>query len=53
MVLEGEPVPIQSRRGGIPSLLAQAIHRSLARQPTARWPDATAMREALLPFSGS
>ena len=50
MVLEDDPVPIQSRRKSIPSALAEAIHRSLLKEPAARFADAAAMRTALVPF---
>jgi eukaryotic-like serine/threonine-protein kinase len=48
LVLQAEPVPIQSRRSEVPPELAQVIHRALAREPEKRFPDAAAMRQALL-----
>ena len=51
-ILENAPVPIQSRRADIPEDLAAIIHRSLARDPAARFADAGAMRAALMPFRG-
>ena len=50
MVLQEDPIPILSRRVDIPDDLARIIHRSLARDPAARFPDAAAMRAALTPF---
>jgi serine/threonine-protein kinase len=50
MILEKDPVPIRLRRAETPIGLARIIHRSLARDPSARFPDAEAMRAALLPF---
>jgi serine/threonine-protein kinase len=52
MILHDDPVPILSRRPDLPEGLAQVLHRALARDPEDRWPDAAAMREALLPFRG-
>ena len=53
MVLQEDPVPIRSRRADIPEALAAVIHRSLARDPAGRFPDAAAMRAALAPFERS
>jgi serine/threonine-protein kinase len=50
MILDGEPVPIQSRRPEVPAELAAVIHRALAKEPEGRFPDAKAMHKALLPF---
>ena len=50
MILQDDPVPIRSRRADIPEALAAVIHRSLARDPAGRFPDAGAMRTALAPF---
>jgi pSer/pThr/pTyr-binding forkhead associated (FHA) protein len=50
MILQDEPVPIRSRHPDIPAALAAVIHRSLARDPTSRFPDARAMQAALAPF---
>jgi serine/threonine-protein kinase len=50
-ILEEEPVPIQSRRAEIPPGLAEVVHRALAREPEARFPDVRAMRKALSKFS--
>jgi serine/threonine protein kinase len=50
MVLQEEPVPIRDRRPEIPEALAEVIHRSLAKDPANRFPDALAMRVALSPF---
>jgi serine/threonine-protein kinase len=49
-VLQDDPVPIQSRRPSLPKGLAAVIHRALAREPKDRFPDARAMRKALLKF---
>ena len=53
MVLQKDPIPILSRRVDIPDDLAAVIHRSLARDPAGRFPDAAAMRAALAPFERS
>jgi pSer/pThr/pTyr-binding forkhead associated (FHA) protein len=50
MILQDEPVPIRSRRPELPEELAAVLHRGLAREPEARYPDVLALREALLPF---
>ena len=50
MVLEDDPISIQSRRKSIPPGLAEAIHRSLLKEPAARFADAKAMQTALAPF---
>jgi serine/threonine protein kinase len=49
-ILGSDPVPIQSHRPDLPVPLAQAIHRALAREPTARFKDVRAFRQVLLPF---
>jgi serine/threonine-protein kinase len=53
MIMQKPPVPIQKRRPDIPKTLATVIHRSLAKNPEKRFPDVTAMREALAAFSSS
>jgi hypothetical protein len=50
MILQEDPVPIRARRADLPEALAAVIHRSLARDPAGRFPDAGAMRAALAPF---
>jgi len=50
MVLEEDPIPIQTRRPDIPEDLAALIHRGLARKPKDRFPDVKAMRKALVKF---
>jgi serine/threonine-protein kinase len=50
MILQEPPVPIATRRPDIPAELASVVHRALAREPEARFPDVRAMREALQPF---
>jgi serine/threonine-protein kinase len=52
MILQKDPVPIQSRRPEIPDKLAAIIHRGLARLPADRFADVAAMRRALKPFAG-
>jgi serine/threonine-protein kinase len=47
-LLHDEPVPIQQRRPDLSAVLADAIHRALARDPAGRFPDARAFRRALL-----
>lgn len=42
-----DPVPLRDRR---PDGLA-AVHRALAREPAARFPDVAALRAALVPFA--
>jgi serine/threonine-protein kinase len=51
MLLQDEPVPIQSRRADIPAGLADVIHRSLARDPASRFPSALAMQAGLVPYA--
>ena len=46
-ILLEDPVPIRSRRRELPGTLAQVIHRSLARDPAARFPSVMEMRRAL------
>jgi serine/threonine-protein kinase len=50
MLLEEPPVPIRDRRPQVPKALATVIEKCLARDPKARFPDATSMRRALKPF---
>lgn len=50
MILQDDPVPLRSRRADLPEALAAVIHRALAREPGERFPDAAALRQALLPF---
>jgi pSer/pThr/pTyr-binding forkhead associated (FHA) protein len=50
LLLEEPPVPIQRRRRDVPGRLAAVMARCLARDPEARYPDATSMRQALKPF---
>jgi serine/threonine-protein kinase len=50
MILHEDPVPIRSRRRDVPKGLADVIHRALAREPGDRWPDVTALGQALQPF---
>jgi len=50
VVMEEEPVPIRQRRPDVPPELAAVIDRGLAREPGDRFPDASALRQALRPF---
>jgi serine/threonine protein kinase len=51
VVMEDEPVPIRTHNPHVPEPLADLIHRALQRSPSARFPSADAMRQALLPFA--
>jgi serine/threonine-protein kinase len=50
-ILLEDPVPIRSRSRELPGTLAQVIHRSLARDPAARFSSVMEMRRALAPFA--
>ena len=50
MILQEEPVPIQKRFAEIPDDLARAVHKALQRNPEDRYPDVSAMLQALEPF---
>lgn len=50
LILQEEPVPLQTRLPGVPVPLAEAIHKALARDPANRYHDAIAMRKALDPY---
>jgi pSer/pThr/pTyr-binding forkhead associated (FHA) protein len=50
MLLEEAPIPIRVRRPDIPKALDDVIQKCLARDPKARYPDATSMRRALKAF---
>ncbi len=52
MVLQENPAPLAVRRHDVPAELAAVVDRSLERNPQARFPDAAAFRQALLPFAG-
>jgi eukaryotic-like serine/threonine-protein kinase len=52
MVLNEAPVPLRSRRRGLPDALARVVHRSLERDPARRFADVRALRAALAPFAG-
>ena len=41
----------RKRRPDLPEALAAVVHRGLAREPAARFPDAAAMRDALRKFA--
>jgi serine/threonine-protein kinase len=47
MVLQEEPVPLRKRRPEVPPLLAEVVHRALAKEPDMRFPDAASMLQAL------
>jgi serine/threonine-protein kinase len=49
-ILFTDPVPILSRKPDLPEGLAAVVHRSLARDPNARFKDVREMRRALVPF---
>jgi serine/threonine-protein kinase len=49
-LLEQDPIPIRLRRREVPLGLEAALMRCLSRDPEARYPNATAVREALRPF---
>jgi eukaryotic-like serine/threonine-protein kinase len=51
MILQEDPVPLQSRRVDVPPELCDIIHRALSRKPEDRFPSAESMRLALLPFA--
>jgi len=49
-----QPAPsLREFRPDTPAALAEAVTRALAKDPAERWQTATAMRDALLPFSGA
>jgi pSer/pThr/pTyr-binding forkhead associated (FHA) protein len=50
MLLEEQPVPIESRRPDVPPTLAKVLERGLARDPVDRYPTASALRRALRPY---
>jgi serine/threonine-protein kinase len=50
MLLEEPSIPIRDRRPEVSPALAEVIGKCLARDPKARYPDATSMRAALKPF---
>ena len=50
-ILLENPTPIRERRPDLPEGLAKIIHRSLAREPQARFADVKEMRRSLIPFA--
>jgi serine/threonine-protein kinase len=50
MLLEEPSIPIRNRRPEVPEALGAVIEKCLARDPKARYPDASTMRRALKPF---
>jgi serine/threonine-protein kinase len=51
VILEDTPVPLAQVCPAAPAGLAEVVHRALAKDPNGRFPDAEAMRQALLPHS--
>jgi serine/threonine-protein kinase len=51
VILEEDVTPLHERVPDIPARLAAVVHRALARDPDQRFPSATDMRNALLPFA--
>ena len=49
-ILEMDPVPLWDRRPDVPPDLAVIVHRALAKDPAARFPDVWEFRTALKPF---
>jgi serine/threonine-protein kinase len=47
LILQEEPVPIQTRRQDVPEKLAAAIHRALSKDPESRFADVTGLLHAL------
>lgn len=47
MLLQEEPVPLRTRRPDVPALLAEVVHRALAKEPNLRFPDVGSMLQAL------
>jgi serine/threonine-protein kinase len=50
-ILEKQPVPLRERRPDVPAGLARAVHRALRKDPTERFVNVEALREAILPFA--
>ncbi len=53
LILQGEPVPLRTRRPGVPEGLAAVVQRALVRDPGGRFADVAAFRAALLPWMES
>lgn len=51
LILQGEPVPIRSRRPDIPGYLGGVLRQALAKEPKNRFADVGAFRKALLKFA--
>jgi serine/threonine-protein kinase len=51
VILEDPAVPLTQVCPAVPPALAEVVHRALAKDPADRFPDAEAMRQALLPHS--
>ena len=50
LILTEDPVPLAERRPDLPAELTAAVHRALSREPSERFPDVRAFRQALLPL---
>jgi serine/threonine-protein kinase len=51
LVLEADPVPLTTRRAGLPPELVAAVHVGLLKEPAKRWRTAAAFAKALSPFT--
>jgi serine/threonine protein kinase len=49
-VLEDTPVPVATLRPDLPAALSDIVGRCLEKDPDQRYPDAAALRDALVPF---
>lgn len=47
LLLQESPIPLRQRQPALGEELAAVVHRALAREPEARFPDVTAFRQAL------
>jgi eukaryotic-like serine/threonine-protein kinase len=50
-LLTESPIPLRGRRPDLPVGLEAAVHRALERHPSDRFPDVTALEQALRPFA--
>lgn len=51
VIMNEEPIPLRKRLSELPEGLAQVVHRALARDPAARYPDVTEFASALWPYA--
>lgn len=51
LLLTAPHVPLPKRREGLPAGLVEVLDRALAKEPTARFADVGALRQALLPYA--